>query len=209
MKAENAKTRDLPKNLKMCITFHGHLCPGLVYGYQVGVAAAERLHISRSADEEVVAIAENDSCAIDGLQVILGTTAGKGNLTINNSGKSVYTVISRSKGKALRFSRRKDYEYKGSELAEFAALEEAFAAGAATPGQRKRQKHLKTMDLLSRPVEEIFTIQEVPFENPQLAQLAPSVACSCCGEMTMSTRMKKCADGSMVCQPCYDRLADR
>ncbi len=207
MKAENTEIQGLPADLKKCVDFHGHLCPGLVYGYRVGEAAAERLHITRSGDEEVVAIAENDSCAVDGLQVVLGTTAGKGNLTINNSGKSVYTVISRSEGKALRFSRKKNYEYKGPEPAEFAGLEEAFAAGSATPDQRKRQKHLKTMDLLFRPVEEIFTIQEVPFENPPLAQLAPSRACSQCGEMTMATRMIRGDDGHLRCRPCQERLS--
>ncbi len=25
----------LPEDLKKCIEFHGHLCPGLIYGYMV------------------------------------------------------------------------------------------------------------------------------------------------------------------------------
>ena len=31
---ENTKF-ELPEDLKKCVDFHGHLCPGLVYGYLV------------------------------------------------------------------------------------------------------------------------------------------------------------------------------
>ena len=70
----------LPEDLKRCIAFHGHLCPGLVYGYLVAKEAVRLLGLRRSQDEEVVVISENDTCAVDALQVLLGTTTGKGNL---------------------------------------------------------------------------------------------------------------------------------
>ena len=62
-----------PEDLKKCIEFHGHLCPGLIYGYIVAKAAMDLLKLNRSRDEEVVAISENDSCAVDALQILLGT----------------------------------------------------------------------------------------------------------------------------------------
>jgi len=76
---ENIKFK-LPEDLKKCVEFHGHLCPGLVYGYLVAKEAINLLNLKRSKDEEVVVISENDSCAVDALQVLLGTSTGKGNL---------------------------------------------------------------------------------------------------------------------------------
>ena len=35
---ENTKF-ELPEDLKKCVAFHGHLCPGLVYGYLVAKEA--------------------------------------------------------------------------------------------------------------------------------------------------------------------------
>ena len=78
---ENTEIK-LPDDLNTCIEFHGHLCPGLVYGYLVGKEAIKLLHLKRSKDEEIVAISENDSCAVDALQVLLGTSIGKGNLIL-------------------------------------------------------------------------------------------------------------------------------
>ncbi|MBW2668966.1 MAG: formylmethanofuran dehydrogenase subunit E family protein [Deltaproteobacteria bacterium] len=66
---------NLPEDLKKCIEFHGHLCPGLVYGYLVAKEAMSLLKLKRSKDEEVVAISENDSCAVDALQILLGRSA--------------------------------------------------------------------------------------------------------------------------------------
>jgi len=80
------KKQHLLDDLKKCVEFHGHICPGLIYGYRVAKEAIQLMHIGRSVDEEVVAVCENDSCAVDALQVMLGTLAGKGNLLIKNYG---------------------------------------------------------------------------------------------------------------------------
>ena len=95
----------MPDDLKRCGEFHGHICPGLIYGYRVAKEAMKLMNLSRAVDEEVVAICENDSCAVDALQVLLGTVAGKGNLIIKDFGKNAYTVLSRSTRQAYRFSR--------------------------------------------------------------------------------------------------------
>lgn len=65
-------------DLKRAVEFHGHLCPGLAIGYRV--AKYFRLHHPRSEDEELVCIAENNSCSVDAVQELLGCTYGKGNL---------------------------------------------------------------------------------------------------------------------------------
>jgi formylmethanofuran dehydrogenase subunit E len=192
----------MPDDLKSCVEFHGHICPGLMYGYRVAKEAMKLMDITRAVDEEVVAICENDSCAVDALQVLLGTVAGKGNLIIKNFGKNAYTVLSRFKRQAYRFSRNTRYDYKGMAKNEFDRLEAAVAAKTASEDDRRNLKRLKIDDLLARPFEEIFTTTEVPFDEPLYAQLAPSEPCAICGEMTMASKMMKLSDGRQVCMPC-------
>lgn len=191
-----------PEDLKRCIAFHGHLCPGLVYGYLVAKEAVRLLGLRRSQDEGVVAISENDTCAVDALQVLLGTTTGKGNLILKDYGKNVFTVLNRSDKRALRFSRKGAYRYEGEYPEEFAELEAAFAAGRATMKQRMHQKLLKALDLLSKPLDAVFDTKEVKYPEPPYAPLAPSEACARCAEMTMATRMIEIKDGRRLCIPC-------
>ncbi len=190
------------KDLKNCIKFHGHLCPGLIYGYIVSKEAIRLHKVSRSTDEEIVAICENDSCSIDAFQIILGTTAGKGNLIIQDYGKNAYTIINRSSNKAFRFSRKNSYKYKGKHQKEFMELENAFSSGTANKDQRKRQKMLKSLDLLEKPFDDVFHTENADIKIPSYAPLARSVACSICGEMTMETKMTKTSNGQLACIPC-------
>lgn len=200
-KIENIKI-ELPEDLKKCITFHGHLCPGLVYGYLVAKAAINLLELKRSRDEEVVAISENDSCAVDALQVLLGTSTGKGNLIIKDYGKNAYTILNRSSKKAYRFSRKKYYSYKGKFKEEFARLDVAISKGTATEKEKKRQKLIKSEDLLARPFDDVFSTKEVEFFMPPYAPLARSEPCAKCGEMTMATKMIRGENGESICLPC-------
>jgi formylmethanofuran dehydrogenase subunit E len=204
MPAGESKGR-ISDNLKKCVEFHGHICPGLVYGYRVAKEAIRLMKLRRAVDEEVVAICENDSCAVDALQVLLGTAAGKGNLIINDFGKNAYTVLSRSRRQAYRFSRKTHYDYKGKDKNKFDRLEAAVAAGTASEDDRQNLKRLKVDDLLARPFEEIFTTMEVPFNVPLYAKLAPSESCAICGEMTMAVKMVKLKDGRLVCVPCSQK----
>jgi len=193
---------NIPDDLKKCIEFHGHLCPGLVYGYRVAKAAKDLLKIKRSRDEEVVAVSENDSCAVDALQILLGTSTGKGNLILRDYGKNVYTVLNRANRKAYRFSRKKHYQYAGESKDEFFRLDAAVSSGTATEEEKRRHKMLKAADLLSKPFDEVFSTDEADCVIPPYAPLARSKACSACGEMTMITKMVEAENGKLLCIPC-------
>jgi len=197
--------RKMPDDLKRCVEFHGHICPGLIYGYRVAKEAMKLMKIKRAVDEEVVAICENDSCAVDALQVLLGTAAGKGNLIIKDFGKNAYTVLNRSRRQAYRFSRKTRYGYKGKDKSVFENMEAAIAAGTASEDDRRKFKRLKVNDLLARPFAEIFTTTEVPFAEPLYAPLASSEPCVICGEMTMAIKMVKLSDGRQACIPCSQK----
>lgn len=192
----------LPDDLNTCIEFHGHLCPGLIYGYLVAKEAIKLLHLKRSKDEEIVAISENDSCAVDALQVLLGTSIGKGNLILKDYGKNAYTIIHRQHKKAYRFSRNQSYDYMGESKEAFVHLDAAISAGTATEKEKWRHKHLKSADLLTRPFHNFFTTKAIDFFMPPYAPLARSEACPKCGEMTMSTKLVDTENGECVCIPC-------
>lgn len=192
-------------DLKKCVEFHGHICPGLIYGYRVAKEAMTLLDLQRAVDEEVVAVCENDSCAVDAIQVLLGTVIGKGNLIIKDYGKNAYTVLSRPRRRAYRFSRKTNYEYSGADKEEFTALEKAVAAGTASEDDNRKLKDLKINDLLTRPFAEIFVTTEIPFEEPLYAPLDKSEPCALCGEMTMAAKMVQLGDGRLVCLPCTQK----
>lgn len=197
--------RKMADDLKQCVEFHGHICPGLIYGYRVAKEAMRLMDLGRAADEEIVAVCENDSCAVDALQVLLGTAAGKGNLIIKDYGKNAYTVLSRAKRKSYRFSRKIRYEYAGESKDEYLRLDAAVKAGTATDREQQALRQMKIDDLLARPFSDIFTTTEVPFDEPLYAPLKPSEPCDACGEMTMVTKMTTSGDGRRLCIPCSEK----
>jgi formylmethanofuran dehydrogenase subunit E len=87
--------------------FHGHKCPAMPMGLRVGAAAMNALGVERAKDGQLVAFVDlgEDHCATcyaDGLQVIMGTTFGKGNIKKTQKGKWAVVVVDRKTGKAVR-----------------------------------------------------------------------------------------------------------
>ncbi len=103
------KIRMDSKNLKKAALFHGHVCPGLGIGVRAAELALKEFFKGRPRDDEIVAIVENDSCAVDAIQLLTGCTLGKGNLILKDFGKQVFTFIKRPEkegaaGEAIRIS---------------------------------------------------------------------------------------------------------
>ncbi len=182
--------------------FHGHICPGLAMGYRVAQVAANHFK-DRSEDEELVAIVENRSCAVDAIQVVNGCTFGKGNLVFRDHGKHVYTFFKRGDKEALRISIKTlpspmDEKQK--------ALFDKVRAGIATENEVKQYKegHEKRgYDVLEIPEEDMFDITTMPITPPPKAMIYQSIACEQCGEATMETRLRV-KEGKMVCMPCFE-----
>ncbi|NOQ85778.1 MAG: formylmethanofuran dehydrogenase, partial [Deltaproteobacteria bacterium] len=60
----------MPLDLKECVVFHGHLCPGIIIGYRAAKIAMEKMRIKKARDEEVVCISMTDGCAVDAIQYL-------------------------------------------------------------------------------------------------------------------------------------------
>jgi formylmethanofuran dehydrogenase subunit E len=184
------------------VKFHGHVCPGLSIGYRVATLASNRFK-DRSEDEELVAVVENRSCAVDAIQVVNGCTCGKGNLIFKDYGKHVYTFFKRGDEKALRIVLKPDaIPQDDKHTALFAKLR----AGTASPEEEKefRTSHeAKSRKVLEMPEEELFWISEVDTEPPEKAKIYPTVICSECGEGFMEP-LGRIRNGKIVCIPCFE-----
>lgn len=186
-----------------CIRFHGHSCPGIASGYRAAVAAMEALGVERPEDEDLVAICETDACGVDAVQVIAGTTAGKGNLIIHDYGKHAFTFYNRKDGRAVRitFHRNEEMEKEGT-----AELRKKVFSGAATSAEQDEYHelmHRETVKVLHAPADQIMKIEAITMDAPKKARIFKSVTCECCGESVADAKTRV-VDGKRVCIPCAD-----
>lgn len=160
------------------VDFHGHACPGLAIGYRAAEAALNILGNQRDVDEELVAVVENDSCAVDALQSVLSCTVGKGNMIFTNYGKQVFTIGCRKTGRAVRVALK------------FSAF-----------GKPAGSKEEKMNQILKTPINELFEISETDLALPRKAMVFQTVQCASCGEGVMESKAR-IREGKIVCPAC-------
>lgn len=190
-------------DFKDIVAFHGHACPGLAFGFRASLAALTELG-ERSEDEELVAIVENRSCAVDAIQVVTGCTLGKGNLVLQDYGKQVYTFLKRPSGEGVRIA------VKWVSPPETPSAQEAwkrFSAGDRSPEVTRVVKALKgekMQAILKADLGELFTINQITATLPEMAQVYPSLICSQCGEKVMEPKARVRSEKTL-CIPCAEK----
>lgn len=177
----------LPDDLQRCVAFHGHLCPGVVIGYCAAKLGMELLAAERAEDEELIAIVENDTCAVDAVQVLTGCTFGKGNLFFRDYGKMVFTFALRPSGKSVRLC----------------LIHRDPDAGQDVPEDQRRRRRIEFM--LSESPTELFEVRRQTLSPmPEQARIRESATCEQCGERMMATRARQHA-GRTLCIPCAEK----
>jgi formylmethanofuran dehydrogenase subunit E len=185
------------------VDFHGHSCPGLALGYRVSQRALKEIK-SRSEDEEIVAIVENNSCAVDAVQVMTGCTFGKGNLIFRDYGKHVYTFLRRPSGKSIRIS------VIWEKPAETKAEKKNWDLYAKGDRSRKvlefvhSRKAAKTRQILEAGDDELFVVTIGKSMLPPEAEIYESVWCSVCKEKVAEPKSRS-QDGLRLCIPCFEQ----
>lgn len=159
-----------------CVAFHGHECPGLAIGFRACEAAAEKLKLELSPDEEVACVTENDACGVDAVQVITGCTMGKGNLLYRGAGKMAFNFYNRKTGESLRVIAR------------------------PSPGEMDREQRLK--HILSAPAGELFAFGRPREGFPEKARMFATAVCELCGESAAEHKMRL-QEGKKVCLDCF------
>ena len=190
-------------NFKDTIKFHGHACPGLALGYRVANLALKELGL-RARDEELVAIVENNSCAVDAIQFICGCTFGKGNLIFKDFGKQVYTFIKRPHSEAVRIAVKWQ---PPSEDPETEAMWTRYSDGdrsAEVIAVVQDRKARKMNSILAADDAELFEIKKIQVELPEPARIYKSITCAGCGEKVMEPRTRMVGD-KLLCIPCSQK----
>ncbi|MGL4606847.1 MAG: FmdE family protein [Eubacteriaceae bacterium] len=160
---------------KKAVDFHGHHCPGLAIGFRAAIEAIKALDIPFSEDEEIVCVTENDACGVDGIQVVLGCSVGKGNLLFRNRGKQAFSIFNRRTGKSIRLVLKNLPEMSREEKENY---------------------------LLNEPDgHQIFDFKPVPYDLPEQAQIFNSIICESCGEKTAEP-MIRLENGQKLCLDC-------
>ena len=165
------------KTWEDCVAFHGHACGGLTIGYKAALYAAKLLNLQFSDDEQVVCISENDACGVDGLQVMLGCSIGKGNLLFHLRGKQAFSFYNRKTGASVRL--------------------------VLNPRPREMSREESFAYYQSCDPEEMFKVKETTLTLPEKARLFDSYVCSCCGEVTGSNWIRLAGD-KKLCLDCYE-----
>ena len=160
-----------------CVAFHGHECGGLTIGYKASLYAIELLKLEFSADEQVVCISENDACGVDGIQVMLGCSVGKGNLLFHMRGKSAYSFYNRKTGASVRLVLKPKPEGM--------TREESFAYFQGCEPK------------------DMFEVKKTTIRLPEAARLFDSYTCDCCGETTGANWIRLAGD-KKLCLDCYE-----
>jgi len=195
------------QQLRETIAFHGHWCPGLATGIRVAEAAMER--IGKASDEEIVAVAECDSCAVDAVQFLTGCTVGKGNLIVDNVGKMAFSFYRRRDGESFRIVRRPD-PARGSD-GEYRFLQQRRNSGDITGEESARLEAIRMEQckrLLDSPFDELFAVGKTLRPAPAFAPMKSSVLCEECGEMVMETKARL-SDGRVLCPHCFFQEVER
>jgi formylmethanofuran dehydrogenase subunit E len=184
------------------VDFHGHSCPGLALGYRVSLRALKEMK-SRSADEEIVAIVENNSCAVDAIQVMTGCSFGKGNLIFRDYGKQVYTFMMRPSGGSIRIAvdwKRPTETRKEKELWERYMKGDRSAKVVEFVHNRKA---VKIRHILEAHEQDLMRVKKGREELPPEAEIYRSIDCAVCGEKVAEPKARM-RNGRMLCIPCFE-----
>jgi formylmethanofuran dehydrogenase subunit E len=175
---------DQKSDWERCVSFHRHECPGLAIGYRAALSARDRVHLSFSADEDIVCITETDAWGVDAIQVLTGCSLGKGNLIYRNTGKQAFSFFNRTNGEKTRIVLKGD-------------------AMDAIQDWKELQSYI-----MNAPPEELFDFKEPTFEIPSNARIWTSIVCEKCGESAAEPSIRL-HEGKKLCLDCFTEYSRR
>jgi len=186
------------------VAFHGHSCPGLAIGYRAAEVGLRELYGSRSVDEELVAIVENDACGVDAVQWMTGCTFGKGNLVFRDYGKMAFSFFNRKTEKGIRVyvDSSAFYAEDDDRFLELKANRNRTAEENEEMADMMKKRSKRVLEL---PEKEFIRIDEPQEKMPSKARLFDSIHCHRCGEKAMETRSYK-HEEQYYCTPCFKTI---
>jgi len=187
--------------LKQIADFHGHLCPDLVMGYRAAQYALSRLEV-KLALPKLRVVVENNTSAVDAIQVLTGCTPGNQRLSIRDEGKHVYTFhIDDQHGLCLTLAPA------GQDVpADFLSIEQKIQAGRASLEETAFYQYLldwRVSHLLKLPIEALFDMRWVEIAWPESPLTSAIWKCDGCGEPLIGSHLVN-LHGRRLCQRCLE-----
>jgi formylmethanofuran dehydrogenase subunit E len=199
---------DIAQCLIKTAEMHGHYCPGSALGVMASLYGLSKLK-SGSSDgmEKLMAIVENNSCFVDGVQAVSGCTLGNNSLVYRDLGKNAVTFTNRGKKEGVRIIVRNDFRHVLNKLVpDFYPLMEKVIRdrnGSKEDAAKFKAKALEaSFAMINVPFEELFKFEIVDPLLPSFAPITENVICEKCGEMIMSTKASTGKDNEVLCRSC-------
>lgn len=192
------------RTLQRIVEFHGHMCPGLAMGIQVGHIANDEVG-RNTRDNPVLAVTETNLCPVDGIQYTTGCTMGMHAVVLRQWGKMGFTFYALKDHRAVRISPRPGGFEADPDYAEHTALTATTRSGQATPEDqaRVRELHLaRSHWILEADPYELFQVTEVPFAPPPMIHGHADSTCEECGEGVVQDCTRR-HGGRTLCIPCF------
>lgn len=113
--------RSLDDDLKAAVSYHGHLCMGMVLGVRMARLGMRILGISDPLSfRDSIVYVEMDRCATDAVCVVTGCTLGRRRLKVVDYGKMAATFVNLATNEAIRIAPKKAvYPKPGEDPVEF------------------------------------------------------------------------------------------
>ncbi len=188
--------------LKRIADFHGHLCPDLVIGGKLCEYIQQMLPISEPANGIATMIAENNTSALDAIQVVLGVTMGNQRLKIMDLGKHNYIIIPTKETDRFRmvlnhqdFKDEEAYKRLSQKVLDNTILMDEVVCLQLMVDERVKY-------LLRQPPESLFRIE--PIERDRQLPEMPTCYLTCCqcNEQVLSSHAIEYGD-RIYCLSCF------
>ena len=193
------------QQLQQAVEFHGHMCPGLAMGLQIGQIAVKE--VGRNTRENpVLAVVETNLCPVDGVQFTTGCTFGMGAILFREYGKMAFTFFPLQENRGVRITPKAAFEGDAGYV-EHRELMARVRAGGATPEEQRRFRELheaQSHRILAADPYELFSVEPVAGPAPGYVHGHADERCGDCGEGVAEDCTRRHA-GRTLCIPCFDR----
>ena len=168
---------------------HKHLCPRQVLGARMSLVAGGILQLELPRiDKRLLAIAETDGCAVDGIMAATGCHIGGRTLRVLDFGKVAATFIDTYSQEAIRIS----------------SSSESRALAWHHAPQARNDWEAMLLGYQVMPVQELFHVQNVHLCGSlaeMISKPGNKAQCEICNEEIINGR-EITHDGSVLCRSC-------
>jgi formylmethanofuran dehydrogenase subunit E len=200
------RTNNLEYLLLEAGKMHGHFCVGLALGIRAATYAMQNIDEFSDGMEDLVAITETNNCSSDGVQFVTGCSFGNNALIFKDFGKNAFSLVSRN-GKGIRIvTKNGSGDYIRSVNPDFyKQFSKVIIEKNHDPEEKRILRKVgmsASFNVLELDFDKLFNVEKVDIELPEYAPIHESIACTCCGENTMATRIIE-KDGEKLCLNCH------